>query len=71
MPRKFTFESLDLFDALETKLSMSGLVAGLSPDPHAALGTHIPPEPDPGPLPPSDPPIILPPIPPSVQVGLA
>ena len=69
MARKFTFESLDLFDALEAKISMSGLVAGVTLAQQPAMDDPIPPEPDPGPLPPSDPPIILPPLPPSGPVG--
>jgi hypothetical protein len=63
MARKFTFESLYMFGALEAKISMSGLVARVTVA-QPALSVHIPLEPDPGPLPP-DPPIIFPPLPPS------
>jgi hypothetical protein len=69
MCRRFAIESLDLFDVLEPKLSMSSLVSG-----HAAVvaltDDPLPdPEPDPGPLPTDDPPIVYPPIPPSGPVG--
>jgi hypothetical protein len=69
MSRKFTFESLDHFAALEQKLSMSGLVVGFTVAQPVAGDDPIPPEPDPGPLPPSDPPINFPPLPPSGPVG--
>jgi hypothetical protein len=68
MCRRFAIESLDLFDVLESKLSMSGLVSG----PAVAVAVDDdppPPEPDPGPLPTDDPPIVVPPIPSSGPVG--
>ena len=67
MCRRFAIESLDLFDVLESKLSMSGLVSG----PAVAVVDDPPPdpEPDPGPLPTDDPPIVVPPIPSSGPVG--
>jgi len=67
MCRRFAIESLDLFDVLEQKLSMSSLIAGATP----ALGDDPAPdpEPDPGDLPTDEPPILLPPIPPSGPVG--
>ena len=68
MCRRFAIESLDLFDVLESKLSMSGLVSG--PAVAVAVVDDPPdPEPDPGPLPTDDPPIVIPPIPPSGPVG--
>lgn len=69
MCRRFAIESLDLFDVLESKLSMSSLVSG----PAVVAAVHDDPtpdpEPDPGPLPTDDPPIVYPPIPPSGPVG--
>jgi hypothetical protein len=68
MCRRFAIESLDLFDVLEPKLSMSGLVSG--PAMAVAVQDDLPdPEPDPGPLPTDDPPIVYPPIPPAGPVG--
>ena len=69
MCRRFAIESLDLFDVLESKLSMSGLVSG--PAVAVAVVDDPPPdpEPDPGPLPTDDPPIVVPPIPPAGPVG--
>ena len=61
-------ESLDVFNTLERKISMSGLVVGVTVA-QKIDDDPVPPEPDPGPLPPSDPPIILPPLPPSGPVG--
>ncbi len=63
-----------IFECLETK-TLLGTFLGVTQ--HFVIGTPpalvteppVPPEPDPGPLPPSDPPIILPPIPPSGPVG--
>ena len=43
MCRRFAIESLDLFDVLESKLSMSGLVSG----PAAAVAVVDDPPPDP------------------------
>jgi len=57
-----------LFDVLESKLSMSGLVSG--PAAAVAVVDDPPePEPDPGPLPTDNPPIVTPPIRPSGPVG--
>ena len=69
MCRRFAIESLDLFDVLESKLSMSGLVSG--PAAAVAVVDDPPPdpEPDPGDLPTDDPPIVVPPIPSSGPVG--
>jgi hypothetical protein len=68
MCRRFAIESLDPFDVLELKLSMSGLVHGT-----VAVAVHDDPppdpEPDPGPLPTDDPPTIYSPIPPAGPVG--
>ncbi len=67
MCRRFAIESLDLFDVLEQKLSMSSLVAGTT---HVLIDDPVPdPEPDPGDLPTDEPPILVPPIPPSGPVG--
>jgi hypothetical protein len=66
MSRNFTIDSLNLFDALEPKLSASGLVVGVTP---LVADDTTPPEPDPGPLPTDDPPIVIPPLPPSGPVG--
>ena len=63
MCRRFAIESLNLFDVLEQKLSMSRLMAG---------PTHVvvdDPPPDPGDPPTVEPPILVPPIPPSGPVG--
>ncbi len=69
MSRSLAIESIDLFDVLEPKLSLSGLL----PAQHvaAAVVDDPPPdpEPDPGDLPTDEPPIIYPPIPPSGPVG--
>ena len=67
MCRRFAIESLDLFDVLESKLSMSGLVSG--PAVAVAVVDDPPPDPEPGPLPTDNPPIVIPPIPPSGPVG--
>jgi len=71
MCRRFAIESLDLFDVLESKLSMSGLVSG--PAAAVAVVDDPPPdpdpEPDPGSLPPDDPNPPIAPIPPSGPVG--
>ena len=71
MCRRFAIESLDLFDVLESKLSMSGLVSGPAVPVAVAVVDDPPPdpEPDPGTLPTDDPPIVVPPIPPSGPVG--
>ena len=53
MSRKFTFSSLDHFDALERKLSMSALASSLVVAANT-LRDDVPPpdpEPDPGPFP--------------------
>ncbi len=69
MCRNLAIESMDSFDILESKLSLSTVVSAhtvtvaLVDDPRPA------PEPDPGDLPTDDPPIIYPPIPPSGPVG--
>ena len=71
MYRRFSFEGLDLFDSLERKLSMSGL-GGVTAPVQLVVNGELPPpgpEPDPGPLPIDDPPIVLPPLPPSGPVG--
>jgi hypothetical protein len=71
MSRKFAIDGLNVFDALERKLSLSALAGGIT----AAVtvgGDDIPPpdpEPDPGPFPGDDPPIVYPPLPPSGPVG--
>jgi hypothetical protein len=69
MSRRFAIECLELFDVLEPKLSMSGLVSGHT----IALSVHDDPppdpEPDPGPRPTDNPPIVYPPIPPAGPVG--
>ena len=67
MCRRFAIESLDLFDVLEQKLSMSSLVAGPT---QVVVDDPVPdPESDPGDLPTDEPPILVPPIPPSGPVG--
>ena len=63
-----------ILECLETKALM-GALTGLTLAPalamHATIVTLPPPqpEPDPGPLPIDDPPIVLPPLPPSGPVG--
>ncbi len=69
MCRKLAIESLEFFNVLEQKLSLSSLLAG-----HAVAAAIVDdpppdPEPDPGDLPTDDPPIVYPPIPPSGPVG--
>ena len=67
MCRRFAIDSLDLFDVLEQKLSMSSLVVGATA---VRIDDPAPdPEPDPGDLPTDEPPILIPPIPPSGPVG--
>jgi len=67
MCRRFAIENLDLFDVLEKKLSMSSLMAGATV---VRVDDPAPdPEPDPGDLPTDEPPILIPPIPPSGPVG--
>jgi hypothetical protein len=53
MSRKFTFDSLSHFDALERKLSMSALAGGVSVAGNTLDDDAPPPdpEPDPGPYP--------------------
>jgi hypothetical protein len=64
MSRNYNFACQDQFDALESRLSLSAVAVGsLLSDPH--------PEPDPGPLPTNDPPIINPPITPTGPVDPA
>lgn len=71
MSRRFAIEGLNIFGALERKLSLSGLSSGSTLA--VTLFEHeIPPpdpEPDPGPFPGEDPPIVYPPLPPSGPVG--
>jgi hypothetical protein len=71
MSRTFAIEGMGRFDLLEQKLSMS--VVGISPATVAPVNNgELPPpgpEPDPGPLPIDNPPIVLPPLPPSGPVG--
>lgn len=69
MSRSFAFESLGVYDALESRISLSCLIADIPDDPLDPDDEPIEPEPDPGPFPPSDPPIVLPPLPPSGPVG--
>ncbi len=72
MCRNLTIESLGLFDALETKLSMSAVAISPTAVTAAAGDDDLPlpdPEDDPGDLPTDDPPIIDPPMPPSGPVG--
>ena len=52
MCRRFAIESLDLFDVLESKLSMSGLVSG--PAVAVAVVDDPPPDPEPDPGRPAD-----------------
>ncbi len=69
---RFAFEGLDLFDSLERKLSMSCLWGYTTTTVVPVSDGHVPPpgpEPDPGPLPTDNPPIVLPPFPPSGPVG--
>ena len=68
MSRRFAIEGLDRFDSLEQKLSMSVLAGGATMVAPADEG-NPPPEPDPGPLPIDNPPIVLPPLPPTGPVG--
>jgi len=71
MYRRFSFEGLDLFDSLEQKRSMSGL-GGATTTMATVFPHELPPpgpEPDPGPLPIDNPPIVLPPLPPTGPVG--
>jgi hypothetical protein len=53
MSRKFTFGSLDHFDALERKLSMSAMAGSLAAVAYTTSDDVPPPdpEPDPGPFP--------------------
>jgi hypothetical protein len=69
MCRRLAIDSLNPFEMLEAKLSLSG--AGSSTAVAAAIVDDPPPdpEPDPGDLPTDDPPIVYPPIPPSGPVG--
>lgn len=70
MSRRFVLEGLDRFDVLERKLSMSGV--GTSFTTMAPAHGVLPPpgpEPDPGPFPIDNPPIVLPPLPPTGPVG--
>ena len=71
MSRRFAIDGLDGFDSLEQKLSMSVMGGNMTMVAPVADGKLPPPgpEPDPGPLPIDDPPIVLPPIPPSGPVG--
>ena len=64
------------YESLERRLSLSAInctVTGpalIMPCAVSLRGDNpIPPEPDPGPLPPSNPPITFPPLPPSGPVG--
>ncbi len=68
MCRMFVIEGMSAFDALETKLSLSSLVAHtvVAPPGDEPLPD---PEDDPGDLPTDDPPIVQPPIRPSGPVG--
>ena len=71
MSRRFAFEGLNGFDLLEQKLSMCAMGGGIitmAPEPTGILPPPNP-EPDPGPLPIDNPPIVLPPLPPSGPVG--
>jgi hypothetical protein len=65
MSRSFAIDGLDLFDALEQRLSLSAVTATVT------VGEIPPPdpEPDPGPFPGENPPIVYPPLPPSGPVG--
>ncbi|WP_165221973.1 hypothetical protein [Aquisphaera insulae] len=70
MCRRFVFEGLASFEGLEHRLSMSGLFAGVTDPKTPADEDPAPkPEPDPGPLPTDEPPILIPPLPPSGPVG--
>ncbi len=72
MCRNFAIESLGLFDALESKLSMSAVAVGPTTVTALAGDDDLPPpdpEDDPGDLPTDDDPIIYPPLPPSGPVG--
>jgi hypothetical protein len=72
MSRNFTFDSLNTFDGLERKLSMSALAGTVSTVTATVDDDPTPPpdpEPDPGPYPGDDPPIVYPPLPPSGPVG--
>ncbi|QEH38634.1 hypothetical protein OJF2_72400 [Aquisphaera giovannonii] len=70
MSRRFVFEGGYAPDALERRLSMSGLVSHAFDRKPAPDDDPAPrPEPDPGPLPTAEPPIIIPPLPPSGPAG--
>lgn len=70
MIRSFAIRTSNPLEALEGRLSLSAAVSGLAG--LAYYSDHLPPpnpEPDPGPLPIDDPPIVLPPVPPSGPAG--
>jgi hypothetical protein len=69
MSRAYVFEGLSSFDALEQKLSMSAMSAGITSSQVANDPPPPGPEPDPGTLPSDDPPIVYPPMPESGPVG--
>jgi hypothetical protein len=71
MCRRFAIESVLQFDALELKLSMSGMAVTATAAVALVDDSTPPPdpEPDPGDLPTDDPPIVYPPLPPSGPVG--
>jgi hypothetical protein len=68
MKRSLFFESLETKALLGTLLGMTQPFITVA-QPVLCTDPPIPPEPDPGPLPPSDPPINFPPLPPSGPVG--